>query len=115
MASVCKDVAEGRKRRRHDPTIDNDTVDAFQDMFGSPEDIKRSHYKAWLTRQRQANHDALAFELRAKQQQAPVGQCIADMRANFNSLNIRLPHAAESTARKHNFQAAACSIRVPPP
>jgi hypothetical protein len=92
MASVRKDVAEGHKRRQHDPTIDNDTVDAFQDMF-----------RAWLAQQRQANHDASAFELRAKQQQAPVGQRIADLRANFNSLYIRLPHAVKSTARKHNF------------
>ena len=80
-------------------------------MFGSPEDMEHSHYEACLARQRQANHDASDFELRARQQQAPVGQRISDLRANFNSLNIRLPHAAESTARKHNFRAAACSTQ----
>jgi hypothetical protein len=84
-------------------------------MFGSPEDMEHSHYEACLARQRQANHDASDFELRARQQQALVGQRNADLRANFNSLNIRLPRAAESTARKHNFRAAACSIRVSPP
>ena len=114
MASVRKDVAEGRKCRRHDPTIDNMTP-LMQDMFGSPEDMEHSHYEACLARQRQANHDASDFELRARQQQALVGQRNADLRANFNSLNIRLPRAAESTARKHNFRAAACSIRVSPP
>jgi hypothetical protein len=109
MASVRKDVAEGRNCRRQDqdPTIDNDTVDAIQDMLGSPEDMEHSHYEAWLARRHQANHNASAFEPRAKQQQAP------DLRANFNlnSLNIRLLHAAESTARKHNFRAAACSTQ----
>jgi hypothetical protein len=57
-ASHPQCATEGLCRWRHEPIIDNDAVNAFQDTFGSSN-------KAWLAHRRQVDDDASALELGA--------------------------------------------------
>ena len=102
MPSVQNDPSEGRRRRRRQNPLHGNTIQQqFGEMFGAPEDVE--HFDAWLDDQQQlhADDDVPAPGGGADQPPAPVGQRLADLRANFNRTNILRASKAASTFAKH--------------
>jgi hypothetical protein len=88
------------RRRRHNPLHGITLQHQFEEMFGAPEDTE--HFDVWLADQPQlADDDAPAPGGGADQPPAPVGQRLANLRANFNPTNILRASKAASTFAKH--------------